>query len=303
MENRSVRKWARQPVDGLLAEEGGRVLEGQGQPVVPLVRVEGEVEAGDAVPQVERCPGGARELREVLPGNVVEHGLDDGRARGVTAFEEVGDHVVEGVVLVLQQPRHGPVDSGALIAYGGGADQGHPAGERVHQHAHRVEQCRIVPPHRGHADEELPLPAQPGEEDTEDGGHEDRARHPGRGGGLAHPAHLVPVEFEEEGVPGVGLEARTAEVRGQLQRFDVLLQHCAPVVRRLLGGGTGRVLPRHGPRDVRRQSGEQRDVLRDQRVVDGHQVTHEDAQRPAVGRDVVVRDDQNIPLRGQTTRV
>ncbi|OIQ80904.1 hypothetical protein GALL_373390 [mine drainage metagenome] len=273
--------------EGQLGVEPGA---GPGQP-------QGQVELRRAGAQRQARGGDAGHIDRAL-GKCVqyERGLIQGVAAGVALRGEFGHQAVEGHFGVSQR-----VDDGCARASQEVDKAGRAVEPAAHHHGvgamadHVLQPCVAASGHR-HADRDVVLPAQAHQQDLERGeeGHE-------RGGPVLlgerlHRGGEAGVDVETLRLPGEAHPRRPRPVGGQFEAGQAA-QLCAPVLQIGMqrGAGIALALMRGVGGEGERQFGQA--ASRAAVGVDLSQFPVDDAHRPAVGHDVMQRQNQQMVFR------
>ncbi len=303
-----------QPPRGPRQEEVRVVVQRQHQPLAQLQALHAHVELGLLLRQhvrrqrqpvhLERAAlvHGQAEHRQrvaVADRQVVEHHLEDRRARRVPGPAQLRHQLRERVRLVLQRLQH------PLLQL---AREGAEAQPLVHRGAHHhgvdgvaddLLQRHVLRGHErvgGRPHQHVALAGVPRQQHVEAREQEGVQRHalltrPG-----LRAAHQPPVQLVDDGVTVAALLRGPGLVRGQLQRgrrsrqalLPVALQHLAPRT------AEQRLLPLHELAVLRARRRQARRAPGDELTVKLEQLPLEHLQRPRVVGDVVLGEDHQV---------
>ena len=280
-----------------LVEQVGAVLERARQPLVLRLHDEREVELRRG--GLERRHLHLEIAQPHLAGALGldgEHHLEQGVVPQVPRRSERGHHALEGHVLMRIGLERGAADALHQLGEGGVAREVDPDGQGVEEEADDALGLAPVPVGRRHADHDVVLPADASQVRGEraEQRHEQRgARAPGQ---LLQPAAERRREREGLRAPAERLLPRPRAIGGQGQAGRRGGQRLAPEGQALveLAGGQAPVLPGRPVRVADRQLRQLRAPLRRERRVGMSELTQEYGERPCVGHDVMLVDDQDV---------
>ncbi len=233
-------------------------------------------------------------------GLLHDEGLHQRGAARVAGRGQLLDHPVErhpvvgeGVQYGRPHALHEPVHGGPFVDVA-------PQHHRVGEEARHVLQVAPAAPGGDGAERDVPLPRVAGEEQR--GGPREEGEHRGAAPcrQLPQPGHQLGGQRVPVGRSGGGAHGGTRPVGGQLQLLRAR-QVPSPVGQ--VGGiglrGPLPVLPHGEVRVLHGWLGQVVGFAGGLRVVEGGELSGEDAHRPAVGDDVVLGQEQQVVLGGE----
>ncbi|KIH84062.1 hypothetical protein UCMB321_2186 [Pseudomonas batumici] len=293
----------RQAFDGAGVEQRGGVRQAAGQARAAFVDMQRQVVLGVVLVRRQELQVQPRQLQ--LPAGTagvgVEHGLEHRAVAGAARRLEGFDDLFERRVLAAGGLQHQLLDLLQHLVEGRVGVQAHAQGQGVDEEADQRLHVLAVAVGGHGADHHVLLAADPAQQDGPGGhqGHE-RGRRAGLGeaGDSAGQCHR---QVEAQGLATVALHRRPWPVGGQREQgrgagqvtapeLHVLAQAFALQVLALPGGVVG-VLQGQGGQGIGLAGAE--------RLVQRGEFLDQHADRPAVGDDVVLGDQQPVFIVGQ----
>ncbi len=272
-------------------------------PVVGELRdVEGDVELRGELGDRERLQGQPRQRDRLGHRQVehVEHHLEQRRPRRIALLRQAGEQGLEGDVLVGVGPQGDVADALQQLAEGGVPREVGAQHQGVEEEPDQPLGLHHAAAGDRRADQDV-VGAAPAVEQDLGGGEED---HEQRGalaageGGEALPEGRRQVD--RQAPAAVGLDGGARPVDRQLEGRDLAAQPLHPVGDLpLQGAGDRPPLPEGVVRILDRQLGQRRGAPLQEDRVEGRDLVEEDADRPAVGGDVVEHRRAVVDLRLQ----